>query len=59
MRDLEAPWVGGDYDPMSDPERPAAVCDYCGDPIYAGDSYMDIDGIMCAECVRQNMKEAV
>lgn len=58
MRDIEAPWVGADYEPMTHTDEPWAVCDYCGEPIYAGQMYLDVSRIMCENCMEKYTQRA-
>lgn len=58
MRDIQAPWVGGEYEPMVNTDKPWAVCEYCGRAIYPGDTYLDADQIMCSECIKKYTQKA-
>lgn len=58
MADIQAPWVGGEYEPMLNTDEPWTHCDYCGRAIYAGEKYLDAGEIMCEECLSEHIRKA-
>lgn len=45
--------------PNAPPPPVAYTCDCCGEPIYEGDDYYDIDGVAwCEDCIRAARKTA-
>lgn len=54
-RDLQAPWIGRGQEEA----KVFCYCDYCGDAIYEGEDYYEIDG--CAihsDCIHHFSKTA-
>lgn len=53
---IEAPWIGKDKDEKL---VEYTTCDWCGESIYVGDHYYDIDDtIICEDCIKNCRRTA-
>lgn len=51
----DAPWIGDD----GDNGKVFAKCEWCGEAIYVGEDYYELQGeIVCEDCVRNCSKTA-
>lgn len=56
--DLEHGWIGTE-DRESDEEEAVYTCEWCSEPIYAGEEYYNFNGErVCCECVKDCKRTA-